>query len=174
MMRESSTGGLTYSGFQTGAMVALRLFIGWHFLYEGLAKVTNPYWTSGGYLAEAKWWFGGIFHDIAARPTLLTFVDYVNEWGLLLVGLGLLLGLFTRWAAMVGIGFLFLYYIAAPPFAGYAYAMPTEGSYLVVNKVLIELVALVVILAFPTWKEWGLDRYLPFDRAAAPAGAAQA
>ena len=130
-MAESSVVGRRYSGFQTGALVILRIFIGWHFLYEGLAKIVNPYWTSGDYLAQAQWWFGGIFHGIAARPGLLTFVDYVNEWGLFLVGLGLLLGLCTRWAAIGGIVLLFLYYIAAPPFVGYAYSMPTEGSYLV-------------------------------------------
>ncbi|NIQ97736.1 MAG: DoxX subfamily, partial [Desulfuromonadales bacterium] len=45
---------------------------------------------------------------------------------------------------------LFLYYIAAPPFVGYVYAMPAEGAYLIVNKVLIELAAMFVLLAFPT------------------------
>ena len=29
--------------FQSGALVALRMLIGWHFLYEGLAKMLNPY-----------------------------------------------------------------------------------------------------------------------------------
>ena len=43
---------------------------------------------------------------------------------------------------------------------GYAYSMPTEGSYLVVNKVLIELAALVVLLAFPTGRLVGLDRLI--------------
>jgi thiosulfate dehydrogenase [quinone] large subunit len=151
-----------YSGLQSTMLVLLRIGIGWHFLYEGLAKLTNPYWTSAGYLAESKWWFSGIFHRIAASPNAIAVVDFVNEWGLLLVGLGLLLGLFTRWATIGGMAFLVLYYISAPPFGGYEYAMPTEGSYLVVNKVLIELLALGVLLAFPTGKAWGLDRFLPF------------
>lgn len=150
------------TGLQTSMLVLLRISIGWHFLYEGLAKLTNPYWTSASYLAESKWWFSGIFHNLAASPSAVTFVDAVNEWGLTLVGLGLLLGLFTRWATIGGMAFLVLYYISAPPFGGYEYAMPTEGSYLLVNKVLIELLALGVLLAFPTGKAWGLDRFLPF------------
>ncbi len=153
-----------YTTFQTAMLVLLRLFIGWHFMYEGLAKISNPYWTSAGYLAESKWWFSGIFTDIAANPTVLTIVDYVNAWGLLLIGVGLMLGIFTRAATIAGIVLLLLYYIAAPPFVGYTYAMPTEGSYLVVNKVLIELVALAVLLAFPTGKVFGLDRLLPWNR----------
>ena len=149
-----------YTGFQATMLVFLRILIGWHFMYEGLAKITNPYWTSAGYLAESKWWFGGIFHSIAANPTVLTVVDYVNAWGLLLIGLGLLFGLFTRTATIAAMVLLFLYYVAAPPFVGYVYAMPTEGSYLIVNKVLIELVAVGVLLAFPTGRGYGLDRFI--------------
>ena len=75
--------------FQTATMVALRILIGWHFLYEGLAKLLNPYWTSAGYLAESQWWFKGVFVAIAASPGAVTVVDYVNIWGQVLIGVGL-------------------------------------------------------------------------------------
>ena len=159
----------SHSGFQTGALVALRLVIGWHFLYEGLAKLSNPYWTSAGYLADAHGWFKGLFLWIAASSTAVTIVDYLNIWGLTLIGLGLLFGLLTRTSTITAIVLLALYYLAAPPLVGYEYAMPTEGSYLIVNKILIELAALVVLLAYPTGDSWGLDRFLP--RAARRAGA---
>lgn len=145
---------------QVGTMVALRILIGWHFLYEGLAKLLNPYWTSAGYLAESQWWFKGVFVAIAASPGAVTVVDYVNVWGLILVGAGLMLGLFTRWSTIGGIVLLALYYIAAPAFPGLTYGMPAEGSYLIVNKVLIELAALLVVLAYPTEHTFGLDRFL--------------
>jgi thiosulfate dehydrogenase [quinone] large subunit len=157
-------GGPGWSRFQTVALVTLRMVIGWHFLYEGLAKLTNPYWTSAGYLAESKWWFSGIFLDIAASPTVLTAVDYINIWGLILIGVGLMLGLFTRAATIAGIALLALYYLAAPPFVGLTYAMPTEGTYLIVNKVLIELIALVALLAFPTGRVLGIDRLIAAQR----------
>jgi hypothetical protein len=51
----------------------------------------------------------------------------------------LILGLFTRLASLGGIGFLLLFYLANPPFVGYFYALPSEGSYLIVNKNLVEL-----------------------------------
>ena len=66
--------------------------------------------------------------------------------------------------AIAGIVLLALYYLAAPPFAGLSYAMPAEGSYLIVNKVLIELAALVVLLAFPTGRWLGLDRLVGASR----------
>jgi thiosulfate dehydrogenase [quinone] large subunit len=149
-----------YSNFQITALVALRMLVGWHFLYEGLSKIINPYWTSAGFLSESKWLFSKLFLYVAANPTPLVVVDFINKWGLLLIGLGLLLGCLTRAATLGGIALLFLYYVAAPPFAGYAYAMPAEGSYLIVNKVLIELAALLVLLAFPTGKIVGLDRLI--------------
>lgn len=149
-----------YSNFQVTALVALRILIGWHFFYEGLAKLLNPYWTSAGYLAEAQWWFQGWFLSLAANPSALAVADFLNAWGLVLIGVGLMLGCLTRIATITGIVLLLLYYIAAPPFVGYVYSMPAEGSYLIVNKVLIEAAALFVLLAFPTGRIVGLDRLI--------------
>lgn len=151
-----------HTKFQTWALVALQILIGWHFFYEGLAKLVNPYWTSAGYLAEAEWWLGGIFRDLAANPGAVGVIDFLNAWGLTLIGLALILGLFARPALIAGMALLFLYYIVAPPFAGYSYAMPAEGSYLVVNKVMIEFVAMLVLYAFPTHRLFGLDRLIPW------------
>ena len=168
-MRQAATtvarvGSDGWTRFQSVALVTLRIAIGWHFLYEGLAKLTNPYWTSAGYLAESKWWLSGIFLDIAASPGLLTVVDFLNVWGLILIGAGLMLGVFTRGATIAGIVLLALYYLAAPPLIGLSYAMPAEGSYMIVNKVLIELVALIVLLAFPTGRVLGVDRLVAMRR----------
>ncbi|MGD2154173.1 MAG: DoxX family membrane protein [Gemmatimonadales bacterium] len=156
----------SYGNFQLTALVALRMLIGWHFFYEGLAKLLNPYWTSAGYLSESKWWFSDLFISLAASPGALSVVDFLNSWGVMAIGAGLLLGCLTQAATIAGIVALFLYYIAAPPFVGYTYAMPAEGAYLVVNKVLIELAALVVLLVFPTGKIVGLDRLIFWKRIA--------
>ncbi len=157
---------MTTTRFQTSALVALRLLIGWHFFYEGLAKLISPYWTSASYLAESKWFLHGTLVSLASSPTAVTIVDALNEWGLLLIGLGLMVGLLTRWAAIFGVVVLVLYYVTAPPFVGYTYTMPAEGSYLVVNKVLIELAALLVLLAFPAGRDWTLDGLIAKRRGA--------
>lgn len=170
----AESGGQAYTKFQTGALVALRILIGWHFCYEGLAKLTSTYWTSAGYLAESRWFLHGTLLKVAASPSGVTAVDVLNEWGLLLIGLGLMLGLLTRAAAVAGVVLLALYYVAAPPFVGYSYTMPSEGSYLVVNKVLIELVALLVLLAFPAARQWGLDGLFARRRGAAHQAPARA
>ena len=34
-----------YTKAQMTWLMMLRLFIGWHFMYEGLVKIMNPKWT---------------------------------------------------------------------------------------------------------------------------------
>jgi thiosulfate dehydrogenase [quinone] large subunit len=135
----------------------LRMFVGWHFLYEGIAKLLNPYWSSAGYLSESKWLFSGWFTAIAENPELLKVVDFLNIWGQITIGLALITGLLTSWSCIAGIFLLLVYYVCTPPFVGYSYTVPSEGSYLIVNKILIEMAALGILLAFPTGKIFGLD-----------------
>jgi thiosulfate dehydrogenase [quinone] large subunit len=85
-------------------------------------------------------------------------------WGLTLIGTLLLLGLFTRHAAVVGAILVLLYYLFAPPFLGLEYSKPAEGSYLIVNKNLIEACALWILYALPTSHIIGLDRFFIFTR----------
>jgi thiosulfate dehydrogenase [quinone] large subunit len=149
-----------YSTFQTFTLVFLRMLIGWHFLYEGIAKLLNPYWTSAGYLTESKWLFSGLFTAIADNPALLRIVDLLNIWGQIIIGLAVITGFLTSWACFAGSLLLILYYVSNPPFVGYSYTVPSEGSYLMVNKVLIEMAALGILLAFPTGKIMGIDRLI--------------
>ena len=154
------TPGIVVNNLQLYGLVALRVLIGWHILYEGIAKLINPYWSSAAYLLDSKWIFSGWAESIVSDPTLLTISDYVNMWGLTLVGLCLVLGLYSRHAAIGGMAFILLYYLFAPPLLGLEYSRPGEGSYLIVNKNLIETCALFVLYTFPTSHLIGLDRLL--------------
>ena len=154
------TTSIIVNNHQLYGLVVLRVLIGWHILYEGVSKLINPYWSSAAYLLDSKWIFSGLAKTIVSNPTLLTISDYVNMWGLTLVGLCLLLGVFSRQAALSGMVFIFLYYLFAPPFLGLEYSRPGEGSYIIVNKNLIEACALFVLYHFPTSHLIGLDRIL--------------
>jgi len=149
---------LNYSKSQLYLLTALRIVIGWHFLYEGLVKLANPDWSSIGFLLDSKGAFSNLFYSLASNPDVLKVVDTLNIGGLIMIGLGLILGSFTRLATIGGIVLLAFYYLSHPPFVGLNYVLPMEGSYLVVNKNLIELVALCVLLVFPTGHLLGFDR----------------
>jgi thiosulfate dehydrogenase [quinone] large subunit len=153
-------GELKYTHAQTLWLVILRLLIGWHFLYEGIIKILNPSWTAFPYLMDSQGFFAEYFHSIAGNPSLLSVSNFINVYGLTLVGLGLILGCFSRIATVGGIAFLALFYLSHPPFIGAEYMMPTEGSYLWVDKNLIEIGALIVLFCFPTSQIIGLDRYI--------------
>ena len=150
----------TYSESQLTGLVILRILIGWHFLYEGISKIINPYWSSAAYLLDSKWILSSLAKTIVANSTLLSFVDLINMWGLTLVGISLLLGLFSKYGALVGMGFVLLYYLFAPPFIGLEYGKPGEGSYIIVNKNLIEAFALYVLYLFPSSQLIGMDRLI--------------
>ena len=149
---------LNYSKGQANALVVLRLLIGWHFLYEGLIKLFNPSWTAQGYLMGSTGPFKGFFHMLSGE-SLIGFIDFMNIAALTVVGLGLILGLWSRWAGYIGIALLAMYYLAHPPFPGLTIKGPAEGSYLFVNKNLIEIFALAVLIKFPTDKYFGLELF---------------
>ncbi len=109
---------------------------------------------------ESQWLFYGVFHSIAENPALLQLVDLLNIIGLLLVGTGLLLGLFTRVSSAAGAILILLFYIANSPFIGYLSETTGEGHYLVVNKQLIEMAVLVLFVFLPRDFFLGLDRWI--------------
>jgi len=145
------------SKWQTGLLVALRFLIGWHLLYEGISKLIHPEWSSIAFLAESKWIFAGLASWITSSQGVLEVVDFLNTWGLIAIGLGLILGLFTRTAAIAGTVLLGLYYLFNPPFIGMGSSLPLEGNYLIVNKNLIEAVMLLLIAVSPASRLFGLD-----------------
>jgi thiosulfate dehydrogenase [quinone] large subunit len=145
---------------QMTTIVVLRVLIGWHFLYEGLSKLTTPGWSASGFLLQSRGPLSALFRGMAANPSVLGAVNQLNMWGLTAIGLGLVLGCFTRLASAAGILVLLLFYLCNPPWVGYFYSIPTEGSYLVVNKNLVEAAALAVVLVTGSGRAMGLDHLL--------------
>jgi uncharacterized membrane protein YphA (DoxX/SURF4 family) len=121
-----------------------RVAIGWHFLYEGLSKMMMGNWTAAGYLAKATGPFAGFYHSMAASEGVMNIIDPINMAGLVLIGLGLFLGVFIRLSSVSGVLMLMLYYFAYPPFGGDIFGS-AEGSLYIVNKNLIEALALLAI-----------------------------
>jgi thiosulfate dehydrogenase [quinone] large subunit len=142
------------SGLQKALLVILRFAIGWHLFYQGFGKLIWPFWTSEGYL-NASW---GPFLMIADSPTLLAISDYMMIWSLILIGLLLMVGLFTRLAAIAGGCLLLLIFVAVPPLDYTGFVVSTaQGTEMYVDKTLIEILALFVIAAFRTGHMLGLD-----------------
>ena len=149
-----------YSISQLLALTVLRVLIGWHFLYEGVVKYADPDWSSASYLKNTQGPLSVVFQKIAIFPPALELTDFLNTWGLILIGVCLILGLFSALAYFLGLCLLALYYVSMPPLIGYTYSSGVEGSYLLVNKIIIEMSALIVLWCFPTGDQTGLDMFI--------------
>lgn len=147
-----------FSGLQQFFLVALRVSIGWHLLHEGLTKVWAGDWSAEGYLLNAQGPFASLFQGMAENAGMLAFTNQAVMWTLTIAGLLLILGLFTRLSCAAGIVLLFMFYISAPGWDPYGLKQPgTEGTYLIVTKNLIEMIALLAIAVLPTGQMAGLD-----------------
>lgn len=138
----------------------LRILTGWYLLYEGIVKLADPGWSARFYLVGSRWIFSDIFQAIADSGFLLGLVDFLNIWGLILIGLSLFLGLMVRWASAAGVVLLLFYFAAYPPVPGYTFGAVTEGSYIWVNNTLIQAFLLLVFAFLPNELLFGADRLI--------------
>jgi thiosulfate dehydrogenase [quinone] large subunit len=143
-----------FTRMQGFVLVLLRILIGWHFLYEGVIKAYNPSWTSRGYLLSAS--ILKPFFAWLASDSLISVIDNLNIIGLIAVGISLLIGIKVKWGCIAGVLLLLLYYFAHPPLPGFPQG-PSEGSYWIVNKNLVEMAALFVIYQFPLTSLFGIE-----------------
>jgi thiosulfate dehydrogenase [quinone] large subunit len=158
----------TLTSKQQTALIVLRTLIGWHFLYEGYYKLLLPGWsadgvplqpwTSAGYLKAATGPLAQLFQWTIDKGWI-GWIDNTVKVSLLLIGLSLTLGLFTRIGCWGALFFLTLFYLLSVPLAGTPQP-GNEGTYLIVNKTLIEGAAVGVLLFFNTGSLAGLDLLL--------------
>jgi thiosulfate dehydrogenase [quinone] large subunit len=106
----------------------LRIYIGWQWLEAGWGKLHNPAWTGSqagsalnGFISGAlgkatgahpdvQGWYAWFLHNIVQTHTV--FWSYLVSFGETLVGLALILGLFTGIAAFFG-SFMNMSYLLA-------------------------------------------------------------
>jgi thiosulfate dehydrogenase [quinone] large subunit len=146
-------------------LVLLRTLIGWHFLYEGYFKLVYPAWTragvpmerfsSAGYLQSASGPFADLFRALA-DPAWAPWIDNGVALALAVAGVLLILGLFTQLGCAIAFALLLVFYVSAIPLEGTPQPR-AEGTYLIVNKNLIEAAAVGVLFAFRTGRIAGLD-----------------
>lgn len=137
--------------FQKFTLAASRIALGWMFFYAGITKIISGNFSAAGYLQGAK-----TFPDFYAwflQPQILPVVNFLNEWGLTLVGVSLMLGVFTRLSSIVGAALLLLYYF---PILDFPY--PDAHSYLV-DFHIIEALAVLMVGAFRGGRVFGLENW---------------
>lgn len=119
--------------------------------YAGITKVLNPEWSAAGYLNNAKTFTG--FYQWLAQPDILPQINFINEWGLTLLGVSLILGAFVRLSSILGAILMLLYYFPVLQFP-----LIPPHSYLV-DEHIIEALVLILFAALQAGRVWGLDSW---------------
>lgn len=148
------------SPFQLYSLVIVRVLLGWYFLYEGVIKLLNPTWSAIGFLKSSEGIFKKFFSSLAANSSVLELVNFLNIWGLIAIGIGLITGAFSRLAAISGAVLVFMYYLAHPPTIEAQPVLIGSEQALWVDKNLIFAFVLIVLYVIPTSQIIGLDRLI--------------
>ncbi len=138
------------------SLLLMRLGLGVLFFYAGITKVLNPKWTAAGYLQGAQTFRG--FYAWLASPANIGWVNFMNEWGLTLLGLSLFFGLLVRFSAPLGALIMALYYLPSLNF-------PYVGQhYFLVDEHVIFILCLALLYFTRAGEYFGLDKYVRFRR----------
>lgn len=132
-------------------LIVTRVLFGWVFFWAGITKVLDPEWSAKGYLLGAKTFSG--FYEWLASPANIGWVNLLNEWGLTLIGVSLILGIGVKFAAVAGTLMMLLYWF---PVLSFPYA---EHGFLV-NDHIIYAAVLILLKKFNAGAYFGLDALL--------------
>ncbi|MDO8435400.1 MAG: DoxX family protein [bacterium] len=132
------------------SLFLLRITMGWMFLYAGLSHVLDPKFSAAGYLAGAKT-FVAFYHWLAG-PSILPVVNFINAWGLTLLGISLILGIAVRLSAKLGALLMILYWLPL------GIVHPNAHS-LIVDEHIIYAAALLVLGSVSAGRIWGLENW---------------
>ena len=88
---------------------------------------------------------------------LMEASDFGVKWGLLVLGACLMLGFLSRLSSVLTGLLILSFYLAMPPLPGWPESPRLEGHYMIINKTLIEVVALFALTFIPTGRWAGVD-----------------
>lgn len=132
------------------SLFLLRVSLGWLFFYAGITKVVNDAWSAEGYIKGAKTFSG--FYNLLLSPNVLPVINFVNEWGLVLLGVSLIVGIAVRLSSFFGIILMLLYYLVLD------FPYPNANSY-IVDQHIVYIFSLFAFISFRAGRVWGLDEW---------------
>ncbi len=142
---------------QRASVFILRIVMGWFYLYAGISHILDAKFSAAGYVSGAKSFV--MLYQLFLNPQVLPVVDFMVKWGLTMLGVSLILGLFVRLSSYLGMLLMFLFYLPVLNFP-----MVGTHSYLV-DEHIIYMAGLLVLASFRAGHVWGLDKWfcsLPF------------
>lgn len=135
-------------------VLALRVMLGWVFLYAGTRQIfLIDNWSAAGFLKDPKTFAD--FYTLFAAPGLVPYVSFLVKWGHLLIGLSLISGFMVRISSSFGALLIMLYY-----FPRMEFPYVSGVNQFIVEYHLVYAVVLVYLGAVKAGRIWGLEGYL--------------
>ena len=131
-------------------IVFFRLTMAWTFLYAASHQVFVPSFSVVGFLNHTK-----TFHDvfvIFTTPTTAPITTFLVEYGHLLIGLSLLIGLMVRVSASFGVLLMAIYW-----FAHMDWPFIENTNNFIVDYHVVYAGVLVYLIVKKAGHVWGLD-----------------
>jgi len=132
---------------------AMRIAIGWHFLYEGLWKLMQKDgWSCLSYLGAAQGPLAPVFKWMASQGWLVAMGDWAVMLGLVAIGISLMTGVLARLAAVFGVALMAMFYCCQPPEPFAEAVSGADGRFFLVERNVVEAVGLLLVAAIPLWR----------------------
>jgi len=131
-------------------IVFFRLTMAWTFLYAASHQVFVPTFSVVGFLNHTK-----TFHDVFVvftTPTMAPITTFLVEYGHLLIGLSLLVGLMVRVSASFGVLLMAIYW-----FAHMDWPFIENTNNFIVDYHVVYAGVLVYLVVKKAGHVWGLD-----------------
>jgi uncharacterized membrane protein YphA (DoxX/SURF4 family) len=90
-------------------------------------------------------------------PDQLWYINQMTTYGLIAIGICLIIGFLTPFSALCAAAFLAMIYLSIPPWPGTPPNPKAEGHYWIVSKNLVELLACLVLATTPSGYWLGVD-----------------
>lgn len=131
-------------------LILTRVVFGLFVLWEGVQRLITDTWSAGPALLEAS--FAPTIFAWFADPARIELVSKLNIWGLIIVGIALIIGFRLRFFSLIGIILMIAYYFLN-------FDLSTLGTtHILVDHHILYILLFIILNNMNAGKYWGLDR----------------
>ncbi len=136
--------------YKSQLIFLFRISLGWILLYAGISKVMKPDWSAEAFLNNAKT-FPGLYEWFAS-PAVLPFTNFLNEWGQIILGVAIILGIAMTISSLLAALMMLLYY-----FPVLVFPMAGPNSYIIDQHIIFAL-GFLLLAALKAGDHYGLGK----------------
>jgi thiosulfate dehydrogenase [quinone] large subunit len=140
-------------------LIALRIAVGWFFLYQGITAILDAGWSVLPYIDHAATFPG--FYTSLTNVHTIAYMSYLVKGLYVIVGVLLLVGLFVRLGAFLGVVLMLFFYF---PLLQFPYVTYAGVTYYIIDYHIIVAMTLLYLFAARAGEVFGVGTLFRFSR----------